>query len=48
MFYDSLDNMGEFNKGDNPHLFMAFGADQRVNLIYFLNQACPVFPELFG
>jgi len=41
------DDLRVFDEADDAHGSLAFGANQRINLIYFLNQPCPAFPESF-
>ena len=36
------------DKGDNMHIAQAFGANQGIDFINFLNQPCPVLSKLFG
>ena len=35
MFQNALYNMGKFNKGDNPHLSLAFGTDKPLAALEF-------------
>jgi len=42
---DARRNLRVFNEADDPHNTLTFGTGQRINLIYLLNQSCPVLPE---
>ena len=43
-----FDDLFVLDKGDNPHLPMAFGTISGSNLINFLNKSGPVLPEIPG
>ena len=38
-------NLRVFDETDDPHGSLTFWADQRFDLVYFLNQPRPIFPE---
>ena len=42
---DITDDLRVFDEADDPHGAFAFRTNQRINLVYFLNQSCPAFPE---
>jgi hypothetical protein len=43
MLEDLFDHLLILNETNDLHLPLTFGARERINLIYFLNQPCPVF-----
>ena len=44
---DVPDDLRVFDEADDAHGALAFRTDQRIDLVYFLNQPCPIFPEDF-
>ena len=44
MFEYSPDHLAVIYRTDDPHFPLTLWADQRINLVYLLNQSCPAFP----
>ena len=47
MLEDFFDDIGIFDKCDNFHRAAAFGTDERIDLVNFLDETDPILPELY-